>query len=145
MADASSLGSLLGGMDLSFANPAGLGINILVSTIVGGIVILLIVEIFAKRYANHVKPINAFLLTFIASMINILGIMALLGGMVASFPMGSFISMLLPVFVWVILIKVLFKQFTMKHALMVGVVCYLLNIFLIPALVNMASGFVPVF
>lgn len=141
----SSLEGILGSMDLSFANPAGLGINIVLSTIVGGIVILLIVELFAKKYSDHVKPMNAFILTFIASMINILGIMALLGSLVASFPLGGFISLLLPVFVWVILIKVLFNEFSLKHALIIGVICYLINIFLIPALVNIVAGFIPLF
>jgi hypothetical protein len=139
----SSLDGFLGGLDLNFANPVGLGINVLLSTIVGGIVILIVVEIFAKKFSQSVNPLNAFFVALIVSLINIFGILPVLGGLVGMIPFAGIITMLLPVIVWIVLIKVFFGEMEFVHALIIGVICYFLNIFLIPSLVVMAAGFVP--
>ena len=52
--------------------------------------------------------------------------------------------MLLPILVWIIVLKVLFKDLSMLHILIISVVCYLLSIFLIPSLVVMVSSLLPV-
>jgi len=50
MADAlTGLNAFLENLQLNFGNPIGLATNLILSTIVGGIVILVVVEIFAKK------------------------------------------------------------------------------------------------
>ena len=144
MADAlSSLNDIFEGLDLNFGNPIGLGIDICLSTIVGGIVILLIVEIFAKKFSETVNPMHAFLVSLVVSVINFLGIIPLLGSLIGTLPLAGVIAMFLPVIVWIVLIKVFFKDLALTHALMIGVICYLLSIYLIPTIVVMATGFIP--
>jgi hypothetical protein len=144
MADAfSSLNGFLGGLELNFANPIGLATNILLSTIVGGIVILIIVEIFAKKFSQSVNPLHAFFVSLIVSLINVLGIMAVLGGFVSMLPFAGIISMFLPIIVWIVLIKLFFRELEMAHVLIISLICYILSIFLIPSLVVMAAGFLP--
>ncbi|MFH0956699.1 MAG: hypothetical protein V1813_02450 [Candidatus Aenigmatarchaeota archaeon] len=139
----SSLDGILGGLDLSFANPVGLGVNIFLSTIIGGILILLIVEIFAKKFSESVNPMHAFLVSLVISVINLLGIIPILGGLVGTLPFAGMIAMLLPVIVWIALIKVFFRDLALTHALMIGVICYLMSIFLVPTIVVMVSAFIP--
>jgi hypothetical protein len=144
MADAvSSLDGILGSLDLSFGNPVSLGINIFLSTIIGGMVILIIVEVFSKKFSKAVNPMHAFLVALVASVINLLGIIALLGGFVGSLPLAGTIVMLLPVIVWILMIKMFFSHFSIIHSLIIGVICYLISIYLIPSLVMMAAAFVP--
>jgi hypothetical protein len=56
-----------------------------------------------------------------------------------------FLGMILPALIWIVLIKLFFKEMKFSHALMVGIIGYVLSMFLIPVLVGMASGFVPSF
>jgi hypothetical protein len=144
MADpVSSLDGILGNLDLSFGNPVSLGVNIFLSTIIGGLVILIIVEVFSKKFSKAVNPMHAFLVSLAASVINLLGIISVLGAFVGSLPLVGMIVMLLPVIVWVAMIKIFFSHFSIKHSLIIGVICYLISIYLIPSLVSMASAFVP--
>ncbi len=146
MADVlTSLNSFMGGLDLSFANPIGLGLNILLSTIVGGIVILIIVEIFAKKFSEDVRARNAFFVALIITLINILGVMAILGGMMEMLPFAGIISLMLPIVVWIVLLKMFFGGLDILHILIISVVCYILSIFLIPSLVAMAAGFFAIY
>ena len=56
----------------------GLGINIILSTIIGGIILIVVLEIFSKAFKEPVKPANAFLAVLVVSIINNIGIMFLL-------------------------------------------------------------------
>jgi hypothetical protein len=100
MADALTLlNEFLGNLNLNFGNPIGLATNLVLSTIVGGIVILVIVEIFAKKFAEDVNPMHAFLLVLVVSLINILGVMSLLGSFLAIIPVLGILVVILPVLV----------------------------------------------
>ncbi len=140
----SMLNEFMGGLGLNFANPFGLLMNVLLSTIVSGIVILIIVEIFAKKTSASVNPLHAFGVSLVISLINMFGVIALLGAFVAVLPFAGIIGMLLPVLVWLIILKLFFKDMGLGYILIISVICYLLSIFLIPSLVVMASGIVPV-
>jgi hypothetical protein len=144
MADpVSSLDGILGNLDLSFGNPVSLGVNIFLSTIIGGLVILIIVEVFSKKFSKAVNPMHAFLVSLVASVINLLGIISVLGAFVGSLPLAGMIVMLLPVIVWVAMIKLFFTHFSITHSLIIGVICYLISIYLIPGLVYTAGTFIP--
>ena len=139
----SSLNDFMGGMDLNFGNPIGLATNLILSTIVGGIVILIVVEIFAKKFAEEANPMHAFLLALVVNIINLPIIMGLLYTFVTAIPFLGVLTGLLPVIIWIVLTKLLFKDLHMLHVLIIAVLCYALSIFLIPALVGMVAGFIP--
>ena len=144
MADAlTGLNSFLDTLQVNFGNPVGLATNLILSTIVGGIVLLVVVEIFAKRSAAEVNPIRAFLLVLVISIINLLGIMSVLGGFLTMIPFAGLLIMVLPILVWIILIKLFFPDLEMLHVLIIGVLGYFLSIYVIPYLVAMLSGFIP--
>jgi len=137
----SSLGGVFG---LSFADPLGLVTNLILSTIVGGIVILVIVMLFAKKFSESVSPLNAFILAFVVTLINLFGVVAILGGLLVLLPMGSLIAMLLPVLVWIVLVKLFFKEMSLLHVLIISVVCYFVSIYLIPILVRTVASLLPI-
>ncbi len=129
---------------LSFANPVGLVIGVILSTIVGGIVILIIVEIFAKKFSSgSISPKNAFIVALIVSLINIFGIMGLLGGFLAMVPFGSILLFALPVIVWFGLLKVFFGEMELLPLLIMSVVCYFVSIYVMPTLTGIVRGFIP--
>jgi len=144
MADAlTGLNAFLENLQLNFGNPIGLATNLILSTIVGGIVILVVVEIFAKKFAEDVNPMHAFLLVLVISLINIFGIVPILGSFLAIIPFAGILIMLLPVLVWIVLMKLFFRDMEMLHILIISVLCYFLSIYVIPSLVAIVSGFIP--
>ena len=136
------LTNLVTSLGVDFTNPITLAINIIVSTIIGGIVILILVEIIGKKFSENVHPVNAFLVVLIINLINFLGVLGFITPYISFIP---FLPVILPVLIWIILIKLFFKEMSIIHAVIVGVVGWLLSIFLIPYLVGMASGFIPSF
>jgi hypothetical protein len=144
MADALTLlNEFLGNLNLNFGNPIGLATNLVLSTIVGGIVILVIVEIFAKKFAEDVNPMHAFLLVLVVSLINILGVMSLLGSFLAIIPVLGILVVILPVLVWIVLVKLFFRDMEILHVLIIGVLGYFLSIYVIPSLISLVSGYIP--
>lgn len=144
MADAlTGLNAFLENLQLNFGNPIGLATNLILSTIVGGIVILVVVEILAKKFSEEVNPMHAFLIVLVISLINIFGIVPILGSFLAIIPFAGILIMLLPVLVWIVLMKLFFRDMEMLHILIISVLCYFLSIYVIPSLVAIVSGFIP--
>ena len=137
------LTNLLGSVGVAdFTSPITLAINIILSTIIGGIVLLIIVEVMGKKFSEEVHPVNAFLVVLIINIINFLGVLAFITPLVSFVP---FLPVILPVLVWIILIKLFFREMSFLHAVIVGIIGWVLSIFLIPYLVGIASGFIPSF
>jgi hypothetical protein len=122
----------------------GLGINVIVSTLVGGIVLIFLVEIFSHKFGESIKPQNAFLVTLIASIITYFGIIGLLAGLVSAVPGVSIILIVLPLLVWFVLIKVFFSEMNILHAFLVAVIFFMMSMLVIPYLVSLVAGFIPV-
>jgi hypothetical protein len=133
---------ILGTLTSLSTDPIGLAINILLSTLIGGIVLLVLVEIIGKKFSEKINPINAFLAMLVINIINFLGILGFLTPYISGIP---FLYMILPVVVWIVLMKVFFRDMKIMHAVLVGIIGYFLSIFVIPMIVGMAMGFfVPV-
>ncbi|MCD6496225.1 MAG: hypothetical protein J7K54_03065 [Candidatus Aenigmarchaeota archaeon] len=141
---ADPVSSLSGILEMSLANPMGLLLGIVLSTVIGGAVILVIIEILAKKFSESVKPLNAFILAFVVSLINLFGVVSLLGGLLSMLPLGGLLTMLLPILVWIVLVKLFFREMELVHVLIISVLCYLVSIYLVPLLVGMAGGLLPV-
>lgn len=136
------LTNLVTSLGVNFTNPITLAINVIVSTIIGGIVLLILVEIIGKKFKEGIHPANAFLVVLIINIINLLGIIALIASFISFVP---FLPVILPVLIWIILIKLFFKEMKFSHAILVGIIGWAISIFLVPYLVGMASGFIPSF
>ncbi len=122
----------------------GLGINVIVSTLVGGIVLIFLVEIFSHKFGESIKPQNAFLVTLIANIVTYFGIIGLLAGLVSAVPGVSIILIVLPLLVWFVLIKVFFSEMNILHAFLVAVIFFMMSMLVIPYLVSLVAGFIPV-
>ena len=120
----------------------GLGINIILSTIIGGIILIIILEAFSKVFKEPIKPGNAFIAVLVVSVINMFGIMGLLLPYIASIP---FLGIILPLLIWIILIKAFFGELSIVHAIVVGVVFFLITLFVLPYLTGIVMGFIPMF
>jgi hypothetical protein len=136
------LTNLVTSLGVDFANPITLAINVIVSTIIGGIVLLILVEIVGKKFSEEVHPANAFLVALIINIINIPIIFGLISSFLSFIP---FLPVILPVLIWIILIKVFFREMEITHAILVGVIGWALTMFLVPSLVGIAMGFIPSF
>jgi len=144
MADAlTGLNDILGNLQLDLGNPIGMATNLILSTIVGGIVILIVVEILAKKFSEEVNPMHAFLLALCINIINLPIIMGLLYSFLSYIPLLGLIAGFLPIIIWIVLTKLFFKDLSILPVLIIAVLGYLLSIFLIPMLVNMVAGYIP--
>jgi hypothetical protein len=136
------LTTLVTGLGNNFASPLTLAINLILNTLIGGIVLLVLVEVFGKKFKEKVHPANAFLVVLLINIINLVGIVAIIAPYISSIPI---IIPVLPALIWILLIKVFFREMKFTHAILVGIIGFVLSMFLIPILVGMASGFVPAF
>ena len=118
-----------------------LGISVIVSTLVGGILLIVLVEVFSHKFGESIKPQNAFLVTLLANIVTYFGVIGLLSGFLASVP---YVIILLPLVVWFVLIKVFFSQMNILHAFLVAVIFFVLSMLLIPYLTSYVAAFIPV-
>ena len=116
-----------------------LGINLILSTIVGGIIIAILLAIFSKAWKEQVKYQNAFLMVLLINLVNLFGVLAFIS------PSVPAAGLVIPLLVWIGLTKAFFSDLSWKHALVTGAVGYVVSIFLIPNLVGLASGYLPRF
>lgn len=139
---ADALTNLVGSLGISFSNPITLAINLILSTLIGGIVLLLLVQVLEMKFKEKVKLVNAFIVVLIINLVNLLGVTALIMPYISFIP---FLGIILPALIWVLVIKIFFREMKFSHALIVGLAGYFISIFVVPYLVGIASGFVPSF
>lgn len=123
--------------NLALTNQPGgwinLGVNLILSTIIGGLVLLIILEIVGKEWGESVHPVNSFILVLIINIINLLGVVNLLGFI-------TYYVFIVPLLVWIVLVKAFFHEMEFKHAIVVGIIGYLISIFVVPYLVGLIVG-----
>lgn len=116
-----------------------LGVNLILNTIIGGIVVVILLMIVGRAFGEHPKVTNAFIMVFIIQLVTIFGI---LGFLSAVLPAG--VVTLLPIILWIVLAKAFFGDMVWWHAVIVGGAGYVLSLFLIPGLMGYFSAFIPV-
>jgi len=117
-----------------------LGINTILSTIIGGIALIVLVEVFSHKFGESIKPQNAFLVVLIANVVTNFGILGLLGSFLSGIP---YLIILLPLIVWFLLIKIFFSEMNIFHAFLVAVIFFMLSMLVIPYLTSIVAGFIP--
>jgi hypothetical protein len=120
-------------------NWLNLGVTLVISTIVGGIIVAIILAIASKSWGTPIKIQNSFLLVLVINAINFFGILAFvtpyLGGM----------ALILPVLIWILLTKAFFSEMRWLHALIIGIIGFAVSILVIPMIVGWVAGFMPSF
>lgn len=119
-----------------------MGVNVIVSTIVGGLLLILIMWIFSSKFGENVHLANSFIVVLLANIINMLGVLGLLLPFIAGVP---FLGFVLPFLVWVVLLKLFFKDMGMLHIVIVAIVFMLVMIFVTPQITGYVSQFIPSF
>jgi len=120
----------------------GLGINLIISTIIGGIILIVILEAFSKAFKEPVRPGNAFLAVLVVNLINMIGIMGFLLPYIAPIP---YLALILPLLIWIIFIKAFFGELSILHTVAVGIIFFIITIFMLPYLTSFIVGFIPSF
>ncbi len=120
----------------------GLGINLIISTIIGGIILIIVLEAFSKAFKEPVKPANAFIAVLVVNIINLIGVMGLLLPYLGAIP---YLSMILPLLIWIVMVKAFFGELSILHAVGVGIIFYIITIFVLPIVVGYVMVFVPSF
>lgn len=135
---AADITSLLG--SFSFDAPINLAVNVILSTIVMGIVIIVLTKIIARDVDEEVEMTHAFGLALLINIINMPILSALLLGFMSLVPFGSII---IPLLVWIIATKLFFMHIHIAHAAIIGVIGFVLSLLVIPLIVNAIIGFIP--
>ncbi|HDD45895.1 MAG TPA: hypothetical protein ENG42_00320 [Candidatus Aenigmarchaeota archaeon] len=130
----------IAGLDLSTLNPISIGINILVSTIITGIVILILAYILTRSSGGEINPINVFIIALITSIINATPVLSFFASLLPAVP---FLHLLLPLVLWILLLKLFIRDMELVHVLILALVCYIFTSFLLPLITPMLMGFIP--
>lgn len=115
-----------------------MGINLILSTLVAGIALIVLAEVFSHFFKESIKPQNAFLVSLIGNIIITVIFM---------FVDTSFIPMstiILPLLIWFGLTKAFFSSMNIFHAFLVALVFFFITILIIPTLVSIISAYIPV-
>lgn len=113
--------------------------NFVLSTIVGGTVLIIVLGVFNRMYGEMLDYKRAFMTVLVVNLINLVGIVGFLTPYVAGVP---YIGLVLPLLIWVIMLKVFFEDMSFLHTVIVGVVFFALTIIAIPYLVGMAGSYI---
>lgn len=125
-----------------FGTWINMGITLIASTIVGGIVLILILETFGKAWHEKVPVARAFLVVLVINLITQLGIVGLISGFV---PGGGMALHIVNLLIWIGLIKVFFSAMRISHAAVVGIVSYIVSMIVVPILMSYVLGLFPAF
>jgi hypothetical protein len=120
----------------SYQGWLSLGVNLLLSTLIGGIVLIIILEILGHEWGEDVHPVNAFFVILVINLINLFGVV----GFLSFIP---YAALIIPIFVWILLVKAFFSELSFKHATIVGIIGFILTMLLIPLIVNIIGSYLP--
>ncbi len=131
-----SIGNLsLGGFDYWIT----LGVNIILSTIISGIALVIVVKMLSRKY-EYVESGNAFIMALVVNIINFFGVAGVLG----LFLPLPFVGLFLPLIIWIVLAKFFFSEMSFSHVLALAFIGYVLSLFAIPPITETIKGFIPI-
>lgn len=121
---------------VNLANPLVSVTTLILSTVIGGIVFLLVLAVLSKKFSDNVKLRNAFIVVFFITLINLIGVLKLI-------PYINIIPVLaIQVVIWIIFTKLAFRGMAISHALIAGIVGWAITSFVVPTLVTLAFSFI---
>ncbi len=126
---------------LNFGDPIGMAVNLILSTIVVGIVIIILTKIIARGADEVVEPTHAFMLALLINIVNMPIFSGLIYGYISFIPL---VGVILPLIVWILGTKLFFSDIHMLHAVIIGIVGFVLSLLVIPMIIGIIMGFIPV-
>ena len=118
-------------------------ISLVVSTIVGGIVFLIVIKMVAKKLHDNISIPKAFVAILAINIISLPIVWGTTLQAVASVPFASMLLPFLPFLIWLIILKSVFSEIRMSHVFLIALIGYILSIVIIPTLVLVARSFIP--
>jgi len=117
----------------------GLGVNTILSTIIGGIILIIIIELLGKKFGEAPQnPARAFLLVLLVNLITFFGLLGV--GIPVLTQIGVF-GLVVQALIWIILVKLFFSEFSILHAVIIGVIGYFATTFIAGLLAGYIGGF----
>jgi hypothetical protein len=135
--DFSSVAQLAGSNSGGFW--ASVIINLLVSTAVGGLVLIIILMLFNRVYGEMLVLKRAFLAVLVVNVINFVGIIGILSPLLAGVPL---LGIILPLLMWIVILKLFFEDMSMIHVIIVAAVFFALTIIALPYLTAKVMSFI---
>jgi len=117
-----------------------LGITFLLSTLITGILLMIVMGIASRETGVPVRVGNIFLVVALINLINFLGIMGLMISFIAGVP---FIVFILPALIWIGFLKLFFSDMRWLHILIIGIIFYAITLFIVPYITTFISSFIP--
>ena len=117
----------------------GLGLNIILSTIVGGILLTLVMAIFSRRYGGGVRPGKAFFVVLIINMLTFFGVFGIVLSLIVGIPMIGF---LLPAAIWIVVLTLTFPEMHFIQNIIIAIIFAALTLTAVPYIVGMLAGFI---
>jgi hypothetical protein len=124
----------------SAASWISIGINIVLSTIVGGIVLLIVMEALSKAWGESVSVGKCFIFVLIINVITQFG-MGFILPFVSFIPMAYLVVSLL---LWVGFMKLFFGELSILHAAIAGIIGFALGMLVVPVLTGMVLSYLPI-
>ncbi len=135
--------ALLSSISAEASSVAGIALNVFISTIVGGIVFLIVIKALSKKLHDNIGVKQTFSAVLLINILNIPIILGVALQSLSSVPLLSLAIPFLPLIVWVVVLKLVFSQISFSHTFLIAVIGYILSIFVIPNLVWSVRGFLP--
>ena len=134
---------LLGTITSSVGSWTGLLINLIISTLVGGLVFFIVVKLIASKLGDNVGLTRVFLAVFVINLISLPIIWGLTISAITVIPFVGIIFPLLPFLIWLLVVKVSFGDMAWSHVFIVTIIGYVLSIYVVPTLVWSIRGLLP--
>jgi len=113
------------------------GINIILSTIVGGILLILVMAIFNKKYGGQTQPGKIFFVVLIINTLTFFGVFGILLSILIGVPLAGF---LIPIIIWAIVLTLAFPDMHFIHNVVIAIIFVLLTITLVPFINTLIIG-----
>ena len=118
-----------------------LGITFLLSTLITGILLIIVMELASRQAGEPIRAANAFLVVALINVINFFGIMGIMISFIAGVP---FIAFILPALIWIGFLKLFFRDMSWLHIIIIGIVFYAITLFVVPYITSFIAGFIPI-
>ena len=112
----------------------GILANLLLSTIVGGIVFLVVAKLIGRKFHESIGIVQVFLAVFLINLLNIPLVLGYTQTAINSVPALAAVYPFLPLILWFAVVKLVFRGMSISHALLISVLGYILSLFVIPTL-----------
>ena len=118
-----------------------LGITFILSSLITGIFLVIVLKIASKETGSPIKVGNAFIAVLLINLINFFGIMGLLLSFIAGVP---YLGIILPALIWIVFLKLFFGNLGWLYAIVIGILFYVISLFVIPHITSYIAGFIPI-